>query len=64
MNAYMNIPDNINGIKKIAEKGGIQDSDIPLMSERAYKEGNPLYPVPKFMDIEDFKKMFYTIQKK
>lgn len=64
MNSYMKIPDNINEVKKVAEKGGIQDADISTMVDRAYKESNPLYPVPKFMDKEDFKKMFYTIQKK
>lgn len=64
MNSYMKIPDNINEIKKIAEKGGIKDEDIPIMAGRAYKEANPLYPVPKFMDKEDIQNMFYTIQKK
>lgn len=64
MNAYMKVPDNINEIKIIAEKGGIQDADIPTMVDRAFKEANPLYPVPTIMDKEDFKKMYYTIQKK
>lgn len=64
MNSYMKIPDNINEIKKIAEKGGIQDSDIPIMVDRAFAEANPLYPVPKIMSKEDFTKMYYKIQKK
>lgn len=64
MNSYMKIPDNINEVKKVAEKGGIQDSDVSIMVDRAYSEANPLYPVPKFMDKEDFRKMFFTIQKK
>jgi alcohol dehydrogenase class IV len=64
LNSYMNIPDNINEIKNVAEKGGIQDKDIPTMASRAFSEANPLYPVPKIMSKQDFTKMFYTIQKK
>lgn len=64
LNNYMNIPDNVNEIKNIAAKGGIQDADIPTMVDRAFAEANPLYPVPKIMSKEDFTKMYYTIQKK
>ncbi|MBR5773142.1 MAG: iron-containing alcohol dehydrogenase, partial [Clostridia bacterium] len=28
----------------------IKDEDIDIIAERALKEGNPLYPVPKLMD--------------
>lgn len=41
MNKDMNIPEHFDFIK---------DEDIPLLVERALKEGNPLYPVPKIMD--------------
>lgn len=44
MNARMNIPDHIDGIKA---------EDIPTIAERALKEGNPLYPVPKLMGYEE-----------
>ena len=44
MNARMNIPDKIDKI---------QESDIPTIAQRALKEANPLYPVPKIMDLED-----------
>lgn len=64
LNAYMKIPDNINEVKKVAEKGGIQDKDIPTMAARAFAEANPLYPVPIIMSKEDFVRMFYKIQKK
>ncbi|HKL73388.1 MAG TPA: iron-containing alcohol dehydrogenase [Clostridia bacterium] len=64
MNAYMKIPDDINEIKNIAAKGGIQDKDIPTMAKRAFAEANPLYPVPIIMSKDDFTKMYYTIQKK
>ena len=44
LNAKMNIPDKI-------EK--LQEKDIPLIAKRALAEGNPLYPVPKIMDMAD-----------
>ena len=31
----------------------VQEKDIPVIVERALKEGNPLYPVPKIMDKAD-----------
>ncbi len=43
-NKNMNIPDHFDFI---------QDKDIPTIVERALKEGNPLYPVPKIMDKAD-----------
>ncbi|MCQ2484140.1 MAG: iron-containing alcohol dehydrogenase [Clostridia bacterium] len=44
MNKDMNIPEHFDFIK---------DEDIPTIVERALKEGNPLYPVPKIMDKAD-----------
>ena len=44
MNAAMNIPEKFDFIK---------EEDIPLIAQRALKEGNPLYPVPKIMDLAD-----------
>lgn len=44
MNKAMDIPEHFDFIK---------DEDIPTIVERALKEGNPLYPVPKIMDKED-----------
>ena len=44
LNKNMNIPDGFDMIK---------DEDIPTIVERALKEGNPLYPVPKIMDKAD-----------
>lgn len=47
-------------IREMNEKMGIPDKfdciledDIPVIVERALKEGNPLYPVPKIMDKAD-----------
>ena len=53
LNESMNIP---NKVKDIA------DSDIPLMAKRALAEGNPLYPVPKIMDMKDMLKMYELIK--
>lgn len=44
MNKDMNIPDKFDKIK---------EADISTIADRALKEGNPLYPVPKIMDKED-----------
>ncbi len=44
LNKNMNIPDGFNMV---------QEKDIPVIVERALKEGNPLYPVPKIMDKAD-----------
>ncbi|MBR3768370.1 MAG: iron-containing alcohol dehydrogenase [Clostridia bacterium] len=44
MNEKMGIPSKFDQIK---------EEDIPVIVERALKEGNPLYPVPKIMDKMD-----------
>lgn len=54
MNAKMGIPDKFEQIK---------DEDIPLIAERALKEGNPLYPVPKIMNLEECKAIIKKLQK-
>ncbi len=54
LNADMGIPDKFEQIK---------DEDIQLIAERALMEGNPLYPVPKIMDIEDCKALIKKLQK-
>ena len=48
MNKNMGIPDKFDCI--------VED-DIPVIVERALKEGNPLYPVPKIMSPEDCEKV-------
>jgi len=52
LNKDMNIPNKINGIL---------DKDIPLMVERAYKESNPLYPVPKIMGKKELEVIYKQI---
>ena len=44
MNTRMNIPDKIDKI---------QEKDIETIAKRACKEANPLYPVPRIMDLDD-----------
>lgn len=44
MNKRMNIPEKFDMIK---------EEDIPTIAQRALREANPLYPVPKFMDQKD-----------
>ncbi len=53
MNAYMNIPTSIDKI---------QEEDIPLMTDRAFAEANPLYPVPVIMSKKDFADMYRKIK--
>ncbi len=53
MNKNMNIPEHFDFIK---------DEDIPTLVERALKEGNPLYPVPKVMDEADCKAVILKIR--
>ena len=52
LNARMNIPDKIAGIK---------EADIPLLSRHAEKEANPLYPVPKLMTRSELAAFYYQI---
>ena len=56
MNARMNIPDKIDKI---------QEKDIETIAKRACKEANPLYPVPRIMDLDDciaiIRLVFYAI---
>ena len=56
----------INEIKNLNRKMGIPDKitgidvkDIPVMAERAYKEANPLYPVPVILNKT---KLYYIYQ--
>ena len=53
MNAYMDIPRHIAGIK---------DEHIPHMIQRAQHEANPLYPVPQIFTYADFEAIYTTIQ--
>lgn len=52
MNSSMNITDYIIEIK---------EEDIDLMVNRAYKEANPAYPVPKILTKKDLKTLFKNL---
>ncbi len=54
MNARMNIPDGFEQIK---------EEDLPILVERALKEANPLYPVPKIMDKKDCEAVIRRLMK-
>lgn len=54
LNKDMNIPD---GFEQIQEK------DLPVLVQRALKEANPLYPVPKIMDKADCEKVIRELMK-
>ena len=56
MNKEMNIPEKL--------VLNANDEDILLMSKRAYKEANPLYPVPVIFEVEDFIKIYNQIIEK
>ncbi len=53
MNENMNIPEHFEFI---------EDKDIPTIVERALKEANPLYPVPKIMDAKDCREVILKIR--
>ena len=38
------------------------NTDIPVMVERALKEANPLYPVPKILNKEDFFHLYQLLK--
>ena len=54
MNQAMNIPDKFDFIK---------EQDIPTLVERALKEGNPGYPVPKIMNKKDCEEVIRKLMK-
>ncbi|PAE23657.1 MULTISPECIES: iron-containing alcohol dehydrogenase [Bacillaceae] len=53
LNSSMGIPPKVSGI---------QDRDIPIMAERALKEANPLYPVPKIFSRDDMFRLYQLIK--
>ena len=55
MNAYMDIPDKIKEIRLV---------DIPVMSQHAAAEGNPLYPVPVLMDQGELAEMYERVMER
>jgi len=54
MNKTNNLPNYIESLKK---------EDIPKLVKRAYRESNPLYPVPKIFDNSDFEHIYLLLLK-
>ena len=52
MNRILDIPDKLPGIRA---------EDIYLLSRRADREGNPLYPVPRLMDRRELERFYVSI---
>ena len=52
MNAAMNIPEKIKGIRM---------QDIPALAAKAEKEANPLYPVPKLMTSRELEQFYRAV---
>ena len=52
MNESMDIPKYISGI---------EERDIPQLAIHADAESNPLYPVPKLMDVDELAEMFRVV---
>ncbi|MFY3791637.1 iron-containing alcohol dehydrogenase [Ureibacillus sp. MALMAid1270] len=53
LNEDMDIPSKVKRIK---------DQDIPIMIERALKEANPLYPVPRILNKNDLFNLYQLIK--
>ena len=55
----------MNKLMDIPEKFDIEykEDDVNEMISHAIKEGNPLYPVPKVFNKEDFKKIYRLVLK-
>ena len=56
LNASMDIPKYVENV--------IKDEDIPTLAKRSEAEANPLYPCPKLFNVEEFKRLYLTIQGK
>jgi len=53
LNKEMDIPPKVSGIN---------EEDLPFMVDRAYKEANPLYPVPKILSKKELLKLYQIIR--
>lgn len=53
LNASLSIPSTF--------EGKIKEEDLDALSRHADKEANPLYPVPKLLNAEELKSIYYTV---
>ena len=54
ISVVMNIPEKFDFIK---------EEDVPTLVERALKEGNPGYPVPRIMNKDDMEQVVRKLMK-
>lgn len=62
-NKFISAIDQLNktlGIPSTFE-GKINESDLDELSKHADKEANPLYPVPKLLNAEELKQIYYKV---
>ncbi len=55
MNKNMELVNNLNSV--------IKDEDIPSLVKHAYKEANPLYPVPKLFSKKDLTNLYLELKR-
>lgn len=55
---------DLNESMEIPKNQWIQEEDIAAMVEQAYKEANPLYPVPRIFTKEDLTNIYELIREK
>ncbi|MEH7438961.1 iron-containing alcohol dehydrogenase [Neobacillus drentensis] len=59
IDAIKELNERLEILKKIS---GIIDNDISVMVDRAFKEANPLYPVPKILYKQDLNTLYQLIK--
>lgn len=64
-NKFIHAIEELNGKLNIPKTfgGQINPEDIPRLARRAEKEGNPLYPVPRLWDEEEFEDVLQSVSK-
>lgn len=63
-NAFIEAIENMNEAMQIPSHiEGINEKDIKEMAKKAYKEANPLYPVPVIMSKKQFEQIYHKVMK-
>lgn len=61
-NAFIEAIENMNEAMQIPSHiEGINEKDIKEMAKKAYKEANPLYPVPVIMSKKQFEQIYHKV---
>jgi len=56
--AIRQLSDELNIPRQLPE---LKEADIPLLTKRAFREANPLYPVPRIMDAPELEALYRKI---